>query len=61
MFSHKKAFLIFGKPNFLNFQERYIQNLGIFRTRNKFKNLVYSKPEAYSEHCQTYTMNVLQK
>ena len=44
------------KQNFLIFQERYIQNPDIFRIRSKFRTLVYSKPEAYSKHCQTATM-----
>ena len=34
----------------------YIQNPGIFRTRSIFRKLVYSEPEAYSEHCQTFRM-----
>ena len=42
--------LIFRKPNFLTFRERYIWSPGIFRT------LVYSEFEAYSEHCQTSTL-----
>ena len=44
---------IFLKNFFLIFRERYIQNRGIFRT------LVYSENEAYSEHCQTFTMECL--
>ena len=53
IFSQKKVFLIFRKQNFLIFRERYIQNLGIFRTRSIFRTLVYLQLKAYSEHCQT--------
>ena len=35
--------------------QRHIQNLGLFR------NLGYSEPEAYSEPCQTSTMEHLEK
>ena len=43
------TFLYFRKRNFLIFRERYIQNPSIFRTR------------AYSEHCQTSTMECFVK
>ena len=56
IFSQKKPFLIFRKRNFLIFWEKYIQNPEMFRTRSIFRTLVYSKSEAYSEHCQTSTM-----
>ena len=52
----KKTLVIFSKRNFLVFRERYIQNPAIFRTRSIFRNLVCSKPETYSEHCQTSTI-----
>ena len=52
----KKAFLIFRKRNFLIFRERYIRYHGRFRTRSIFRTLAYSEPEAYSDHCQTSTM-----
>ena len=35
---------------------RYIQNPDIFRVRSTFRTLVYSKPKAYPEHCQSPTM-----
>ena len=52
----KKAFLISRKRNFLIFQERYIQNPIIFRTRSIFRTLAYSEPKAYLEHCKPSTM-----
>ena len=67
-FLQKKFFLYFGKRkprknslhfrkrNFLIFQERYIQNPDIFRTKSIFRTLVYLGSEAYSEHRQTSTM-----
>ena len=51
-----KSFSNFEKRNFLIFREMYIHNPGIFRTRGIFRTLVYSEPEAYSEHCQTSTI-----
>ena len=38
------------------FRERFIHNLSIFRTKSIFRTLLYSEPEAYSEHCQISTM-----
>ena len=52
----RKNSLFFRKRNFLKFAESYIQNTSIFRTKSVFRILVYSQPEAYSEHCQTSTM-----
>ena len=51
-----KSFSNFEKQNFLIFREMYIHNPGIFRTRGIFRTLVYSEPEAYSEHCRTSTI-----
>ena len=39
----------------------YIQNLYIFKTRDIFTTLGYSEPEAYSEACQTPTMERFEK
>ena len=47
---------IFFKKVFPIFRERYIQNPSIFRTRSILRNLVYSEPTVYSEHCQTSLM-----
>ena len=55
-FQETELFHIFFKQGFLLFWERYIQDLGIFRTRSIIRTLVYSEPETYSEHCQTFTM-----
>ena len=53
----KNFFYFFLKnPALKKFRESYIQNPGIFRTRSIYRTLVYSEPEAYSEHCQTSTM-----
>ena len=59
-----KSFPYFLKKNFSNFQdtelayisEKVYSQPGILRTRSIFKTLVYSEPEAYSEHYQTSTM-----
>ena len=56
IFQETETFLYFRKRNFLVFQESYIQNPSIFRTRSIFRTLAYSEPEGYSEHCQTSTM-----
>ena len=59
MFQEKgtpKNSLYFRKRNFLILRGRYIQNPNIFRTATIFRTLVYAEPEAYSEHCQTSTM-----
>ena len=55
-FQETELYCIFLKKVFLIFRERYMQNHGRFRTRSIFRTLVYSEPEAYSEHCQTSTM-----
>ena len=34
----------------------HTQNPNIFRTTSIFRTLVYSEPEAYSKHCETFTM-----
>ena len=52
----RKNSLCFRKRNFLIFSESYIQNPDIFRNRRIFRTLVYSEPNAYSEHYQTSTM-----
>ena len=65
----KNVSYIFSKKSFSNFQEtelslfrvRYIQNPDIIRTRSIFKTLVYSVPEAYSEHYKTSTMECFAK
>ena len=65
----RKIFLYFLKKIFSNFQgkkilifwERCIQNTSIFRTRDTFRTLVYSEPEAYSEHSQTSTIEPFAK
>ena len=54
IFFQRKVFVIFRKPNFLIFRTRYIQNSDI--TRRIFRALVYLEPKAYSENCQTSTM-----
>ena len=56
IFQETETFLYFRKRNFLIFQESYIQNPSIIRTRSIFRTLAYSEPEGYSEHCQTSTM-----
>ena len=38
-----------------------MQNSGTFRTRDIFTTLGYSEPEAYSEACQTPTMERFEK
>ena len=50
-----RTFLYFLKKVFLIFRKKYIQNPDIIKTGSIFRELVYSKPEAYSEHCQTFT------
>ena len=52
----KNSCLIFRKWNFLVFRERYIQNPDIFIAGSIFRTLVYSEPEAFSEHCPTSMM-----
>ena len=47
IFQETEAFLYFRKRNFLIFQERFIQNPSIFRTRSTFRTLAYSEPEGY--------------
>ena len=39
----------FRKQNFFIFQEKYMQNYSIFRTRSIFRTLKYLELEAYSE------------
>ena len=56
IFQETELFYTFLKKVFLIFQERYIQNPGICRTRSILRTLVYSEPEAYSEHRQASTM-----
>ena len=64
IFSQKKLFLFSGNGTFLFFLKKgffYISGkiyskLGTFRTTSIFRTLVYSEPEAYSEHCQTSTI-----
>ena len=50
-----RTFLYFLKNVFLIFRKKYIQNPDVFKTGSIFRELVYSEPEAYSEHCQTFT------
>ena len=57
IFSKKSFYNFFRKRNFLIFQERYIRNPSIFRTRSMLRTLVYSEPEAYSEHDGTFCKN----
>ena len=40
------------------FREKYIQNSGIFRTRNIFKTLAYLELEAYSENPGVFRTSV---
>ena len=39
----------------------YIQNSGTFRTRHILRIIGYLEPEAYSEPCQTSTMERFEK
>ena len=51
----KKCFIFQENESFIS-RNRYIQNTSLFGTRSIFKTLVYLKPKAYSEHCQTSMM-----
>ena len=57
----KKSFTNFQEKNFFIFWEKCIQNAITFRTTETFRTPVYSKPEAYSEHSQTSTMEPFAK
>ena len=55
-FFSEKDFLIFRRRNLLIYREMYIQNPGIFSTREIFRTVAYSEAKAYSEHCRTSMM-----
>ena len=56
MYFEKSSILWSYVAHFPALALKIFQNPSIFRTRSISKTLVYSEPEAYSEHFQTSTM-----